>query len=222
MRTYVFPSLLLAITLCLFYFEPWYKAYDFSGLPLFAANYFSKINGSVFTIVPWVGYTSFGAFMAWNFKKYKASKRFYPVAIALALTAALFLMFASSPIFAFLGEYARFEIAAKVALNNYLFIRLGDVFWVFAFFMMLRGLLVHKTILAIGRSTLSIYVIHFIILYGSFTGMGLYRYWHGALKPVPAILGALLFMFVCTWLALLWEKRDITLKKIRLLFTSKP
>ena len=49
--------------------------------------------------------------------------------------------------------------------------------------------LIHK----IGINTLSIYVVHFIILYGSFTGIGLNRFYTEILTPWQAIIGALLF-----------------------------
>ncbi|MBT8301029.1 MAG: DUF1624 domain-containing protein, partial [Maribacter sp.] len=58
------PSLLLGVTAVLFLFEPIYKEWSFGFLPQAMANYFTKTNGSVFTIIPWFGYTTFGAYMA--------------------------------------------------------------------------------------------------------------------------------------------------------------
>ena len=96
--------------------------------------------------------------------------------------------------------------------NNYLFIRLGDVFVVFAVFMILRRLMTNKTVLKIGASTLSIYVIHFVILYGSLTGLGLYRFFHHSLSPEIVVPGALAFMITCTWLSLQYNKYELGIK----------
>ena len=99
-----------------------------------------------------------------------------------------------------------------IVLNNYLFIRLGDVLVVFAIFMLLRQFMTNRTVLKIGASTLSIYVIHFIILYGSFTGLGLYRFFHHELNPTLVIPGAVIFMIACTFLALQYGKYEVEIK----------
>ena len=70
----------------------------------------------------------------------------------------------------------------------------------------------NRTVLKIGQSTLSIYIIHFIVLYGSFTGLGLYRFLDHSLSPVIAVIGALLFMITCTYASLVYEKRKERIK----------
>ena len=40
----------------IFMFEPCYRNYSASNFPLLFANYLTKANGSVFTIIPWFGY----------------------------------------------------------------------------------------------------------------------------------------------------------------------
>jgi hypothetical protein len=62
--------------------------------------------------------------------------------------------------------------------------------------------------LRIGQNTLSIYVIHFIILYGSFTGLGLYRFFHHSLSPSIVVPGAILFMVICSYTALWYERNE--------------
>ena len=91
----------------------------------------------------------------------------------------------SSNWFVGLSRVSGIGLFADVYANNYLFIRLGDVLLVFAAFMLFRSLWKNRTVLKIGQSTLTIYVVHFIILYGSFTGLGLYRFFHHALSPTP-------------------------------------
>ena len=207
------PLLLLLTGVGLFLFEPVYKDWDYSALPPLLANYFTKANGSVFTVVPWVGYAAIGGFLATAFHRYRETKYLYLKSIGLGLSAAVLLLFLSSPLFVWLGQQTGISLFSAIALNNYLFIRLGDVMLVFSVFILLRSLMNQPLFLRIGQNTLSIYVIHFIILYGSFTGMGLYRFLHHSLAPATAIPGALLFMFASTWLALYYDKREETLKQ---------
>ncbi|MEL6483801.1 MAG: hypothetical protein AAFP96_03010, partial [Bacteroidota bacterium] len=161
---------------------------------------------------PWLGYASIGAFVSVLFNRFKTYKHLYPVAIGTFLAVGTSLIFLSSPAFLNLFKWTGILLFKQIELNNYLFIRLGDVFVVFALFMLAQAALKHKTILRIGSNTLSIYVIHFIILYGSFTGLGLYRFFDHSLTPAIAIPGAIAFMVVCTGLALQYDKREQDIK----------
>ena len=211
-RKQFFPAILLATTLLLFIFEPSYKSWGFTMLPDALANYLTKANGSVFTIFPWFGYATFGGFVSLMFARYQHFEFVYPTAIVTAIIGGIGLIFGSSYVFLTLSGATGLQFFADVFFNNYLFIRLGDVFLVFAVFMILRGLLKNATVLKIGQSTLSIYIVHFIILYGSFTGLGLYRYLHHALTPAMAISGALAFMLLSTYAALQYEKNKVAIK----------
>jgi len=216
-KKWMFPSLLVAITLFLFLLEPIYKQWSFNFLPTAIANYFTKTNGSIFTIIPWMGYTTVGASLSILFNRFKDFKQLYPTAIAIALLSGLSLIFFSSDLFVILYENTGYSLFKLIELNNYLFIRLGDVLVVFAIFMILRGIMNNKTILKIGASTLSIYVIHFVILYGSLTGLGLYGFFNHQLSPNIVIPGAFLFMITCTFVALQFHKNEVYLKS-RLVF----
>ncbi|MBC2840433.1 acyltransferase family protein [Robiginitalea sp. SC105] len=202
---WLFPALLLLITAGLFLFEPAYKMWSFEGWPAAFANYFTKANGSVFTIIPWVGYTAFGAFLATAFRRYGGTANLYPKSIALSLLTGGALAWYSSDFFIWMAGVTGWEHLNRVVENNYLFIRLGDVLLVFAVFMLLRGLMKKPLFLRIGQNTLSIYVIHFVILYGSLTGLGIYRFLHHSLTPGWVIPGALTFMVACTWLSLVYD-----------------
>ena len=76
-----------------------------------------------------------------------------------------------------------FILFSEVANYNYLFVRLGNVLILFGLFYALESYLKHAVILKIGQKTLSIYVLHFILLYGSFTGLGLNKNLWEKLKP---------------------------------------
>ncbi len=208
----VFPTALIAITLILFIFEPDYIKWSHAYLPPSVANYFTKENGSIFTFFPWFGYATIGAFLSLLFSKFKDFKYLYSFAIATAIVFGLGLIFGSSYVLLALAEATKIQLFADVFFNNYLFIRLGDVFIVFAVFMLLRKFLMNDTLLKIGQSTLSIYIVHFIVLYGSFIGVGLYYFFDHTLSPMIIIPGALIFMVLCTYLALSYENHKIIIQ----------
>lgn len=211
-KKFVFPAVLIVITLVLFLFERVYKDWTYPFLPEFLGNYLTKANGSVFTIVPWLGYTTIGAYISVLFTRYKNFKYLYPTAISIALAVGYVLIYQSTKAFSFLYESTGWEFLKLLVSNNYLFIRLGNVFVVFAIFMVLRRFMTNKTILNIGASTLSIYVIHFVILYGSLTGLGLYRPFNHSLSPEVVIPGALVFMLISTFFALQHNKYEDQIK----------
>ena len=227
-KNQLFPWALLGTTLLLFLFEPLYKHWPFSFLPDLLANYFTKANGSVFTIFPWLGYATIGAFISVLFSRFREHRLLYPVAIPSALIVGSALIYLSSPALGQLYQWTDLDFIRAIEANNYLFIRLGDVLIVFAVFMALRRFLTHRMILALGASTLSIYVIHYLVLYGSFTGLGLYGFFSQSLSPALAIPGALLFMSLCSHLALKYHLRQEQIKaqiawvptSIRSLFTE--
>ncbi|TVZ14007.1 heparan-alpha-glucosaminide N-acetyltransferase domain-containing protein [Maribacter sp. MAR_2009_72] len=211
-QKWIFPGVLAGTTLVLFIFEPIYKSMSFEILPQFLANYFTKAHGSVFTIIPWLGYASVGGFLSVIFTKFQEHKKLYTVLIPAYIGVGLTLIFLSSDFFYTVHEMTGIALFEAIYSNNYLFIRLGDVLLVFSLFILLRSFLMNATWLKIGQSTLSIYVIHFIILYGSFTGVGLYRFFHHSLTPWIAIPGAIMFMFICSFLALKYEDHKIEFK----------
>jgi hypothetical protein len=198
----------------LFVLEPQYKTMTHSYMPQLVANFFTKANGSVFTIFPWFGYATFGAFLSLLFTRFKDYKYLYPTAITLAFVVGFGLIRYSSDLVLLLAQTTGMKLFADLYFNNYLFHRLGDVFVVFGVFMLLRKFMTNRTVLTIGSSTLSIYVVHYMILYGSLTGLGLYAFLHHSLSPTLIVPGALAFMIACTFAAIRFErnKADIKLK----------
>ena len=208
LRPILFPLALVLFSLSLFLWEPVYKLWEYPGWPKALANYFTRANGSVFTIIPWVGYTAIGGALAALFRHYATDRHLYRNSIVLTLLAGWALVSQSSRFFSRLADWTGAELFDLVVANNYLFIRLGDVLLVFAAFMIARRWLKKDLFLKIGQNTLSIYVIHFIILYGSFTGLGLYRFFNHSLTPAQAIPGAIAFMVGCTAIALFYDANE--------------
>ncbi len=210
-RRWVFPALLLGSTLVLFLLEPAYKQLAYPFLPDALENYLTKVNGSIFTIIPWFGYSTFGAFLSVLFTRFKNARYLYPVAIGISLVSG-FLLLASSPAFAAMAEWTGSSLFKEIFNNNYLFIRLGNVMLVFAIFMALRHFLKSPALLKLGQNTLSIYVIHFVILYGSLTGFGLYYFFNHSIAPIVAVPGAIGFMILCSYTSLQYAKREVQIK----------
>lgn len=216
----LFSYTLLSITIFSFLFERYYNEISIPYLPIEISHYLTKENGSVFSLFPWFGYVSIGAYLAPLFIKYKENKNFYKkLPLALAITG-LLLLFTSSPLLLFLGSFFEINVFTVSGDYNYLFTRLGDVFLIFSIFVYLRNFLTHSLFIKIGKVTLSIYIVHHIILYGSWFDTGITKLYKNSLNYTEAIFGALVFMFLVCFLVL--KYRELTnniLKKGSQLFT---
>ena len=203
---WAYSMIQLSIVLLLFLGEPYYKNFEYEYLPQLFSNYLNKANGSVFTIIPWLGYSSFGALLSQVYLHFQNKPYFYPFFILSSLLSGLLLVHCSSDVFTeLIALHSTFAFLQEAVNNNYLFIRLGDVFIVFAVFSSLKVLTKYKSIVKIGQSTLTTYIIHYMILYGSFTGYGLYRYYKESLNWSEASAFALLFILTCTLSALVYH-----------------
>ena len=199
--------MLLGTTFVAFFFEPIYSHLTYEYLPMALANYFTKENDSVFTIFPWFGYASLGGFMGFLFYKNRENPHLYRnMVIWYILLGVILITFPY-----WMGKIAdtlQIHSLQLLAHGDYLIKRIGNVLLFFALFMILRHVITSPTLQKIGQNTLSIYVIHYIILYGSFTGMGLYRYFHDQLTPWQAIIGAILFVIVTILITFLYMRKE--------------
>ena len=218
-NTRILSLVLLSIGCFSFLYNPVYKDVSFNFLPLFLANYFTKANGSVFTILPWFGYVSYGAFLAIIFYKYLHKKYFKPIIISLFLAIGIFLMEYSSWALMQLYHLTEIQIFKDSAYFNYLFTRLGNVLVVFSLFYSLENYLKQAIITKIGERTLSIYFIHFVIIFGSFIGIGLKNFYYHSLTPTQAIIGALVFIVVVCLISFHYVKTNaFVYRQIRKLY----
>ena len=199
--------MLLGTTFVAFFFEPIYSHLTYEYLPMALANYFTKENDSVFTIFPWFGYASLGGFMGFLFYKNRENPHLYRnMVIWYILLGVILITFPY-----WMGKIAdtlQIHSLQLIAHGDYLIKRIGNVLLFFALFMILRHVITSPTLQKIGQNTLSIYVIHYIILYGSFTGMGLYRYFHDQLTPWQAIIGAILFVIVTILITFSYMRKE--------------
>ncbi|TPV31462.1 DUF1624 domain-containing protein [Paucihalobacter ruber] len=220
-KTLIFSVLLLVLGTVIFVTEPLYRNLDLSHLPIAIANYMSKANKSVFTILPWFGYMAYGGFISTLFYRYLERNVFKTSIIIGFITTGIILIKYSSLILYKLNLMTGIEVFKLSAGYNYLFTRLGDVLILFAVFYLLENVLKHFLILKIGQKTLSIYVIHFIIIYGSFTGLGLSQLIGKTLAPWEAVFGAFMFLILVCIIALNYVKtNEFIYSKILLLVNN--
>ncbi len=207
----VFSIVLLIIGLAIFLTEPLYRNLTLEHTPKFFANYISKQHGSVFTILPWFGFMAMGGFIATLFYKYAHKPKFKLITILSFITSGFILIFWSTIILVWLYKITNIDLFHACANYNYLFLRLGNVLVTFGLFYALEHFLKHSLILNIGKKTLSIYVIHFILIYGSFIGFGIRHVYAKTLTPCQAVFGSLLFIIATCIIAFHYKKVSIPL-----------
>lgn len=218
-NTYLFSIVTLVLGLVIFVSEPLYRNLTLEHVPAVFSNYVSKANGSVFTIIPWFGYISFGAYIATAFYRHLDKPNFKPVTVSIFFLLAYILIEWSTYILYYLSKWTDIQLFLDSANYNYLFTRLGNVFLYFSIFYGLERYLKPPLLLKIGQKTLSIYVIHFIIIYGSFTGIGLNTVIGKTLSPWQAVFGAIVFLIVVCFISFYYVRTNAYIYgKLRALF----
>mgnify|MGYP003627712262 FL=1 len=207
-HSYIFSTVLFVIGCISFVTEPLYRNLTLEHVPIIIANYITKANGSVFTILPWFGYSAFGAFISTVFFRHVHRDRFNVLTVITFFIVGSILIYYSSWFLTTLSYITNIELLKMSADYNYLFTRLGDVLILFGGFYALERFLKQSLIARIGEKTLSIYVIHFVLLYGSFTGYGLNKFLSNSLEPTTVILGAVLFMIVVCFISFHYAKTN--------------
>jgi uncharacterized membrane protein len=200
-KTLVFSILMLCLSIVIFTTEPWYRFLEVNHIPKIFSNYIIKVHGSVFTFLPWYGYICFGAFISTLFYRYLERPRFKLGIVSGFFIVGLLLINKSSWLFMKLYFWFDMSLFKDVANFNYLYTRLGNVFVLFGIFYLFERYIKQPLILRIGQKTLSIYVIHFIIIYGSFTGLGLNQIIGKTLVPWQAISGAIIFLILVCFIS---------------------
>lgn len=204
--------LLLLGSMC-FLTEPLYRSLDLNHIPKLFANYLTKSNGSIFTILPWFGFTAFGGFLATVFFAHVHRNRFRLVTVVSFFIFGSLLIEYSSWFLMKLHYWTDIELFKSSAYYNYLFTRFGNVLLLFGVFYAAEPFLKGSLIGKIGQKTLSIYVIHFIIIFGSFTGIGLKQFLSKSLHPTEAILGAIIFIIVVCLISFYYVKTNAFIYK---------
>ena len=205
---WVLALLFLIIGFGVFISEPLYRTLNLADAPILFVNYISQQNGSVFTIIPWFGFVAFGGFIAVLFSKFGHKNNYKPLKIIGFLVVGLLLIMFSSAGLKLTGDFFNCPLFIKSANYNYLFSRLGNVLVIFGIFYTFETYLKQAIITKIGQKTLSIYVIHFMIIYGSFTGLSLKHFFYKSLNPTQAILGAIVFIVIVCFISFYYVKTN--------------
>ena len=209
-KNHVWALAVLLFILGMFCFltEPFYRNIQLDGIPKVLANYVTTSYGSIFTILPWFGFTAFGGCIATVFLNHAHKKRFRYFTISAFILMGYTLLVHSSRLLMLIYELTDFAVFKAVAYYNYLFMRLGNVLLLLGIFYAAEPILKQRLIGKIGQKTLSIYVIHFIIIFGSFTGVGLKHFYYKSLNPTEAIIGAVFFMVIVCIISLNYVKTN--------------
>lgn len=149
---------------------------------------------SVFPLIPWTGFVLLGGAVGaliWDYREYIRDSRF-SLSMILSGIGVWFLSHGvlSGVDFVFSGNNEWFvKSAGLIGRFGQVLIVLGLLMRTEKYFKRSDGLF-----LKVGQKTLPIYVIHVMILYSGFIGVGLNKVWERSLNPWEATLGAALFI----------------------------
>lgn len=203
-------TVFISLSCLTFMLDPIRTELLFSGNFKFFSNYITQSNGSVFTLFPWIGYAFFGAGLSvlWSIKNISQHAK---TGFLLIFG---WLLLNSSAAFMWLHHTTDLIIFKQVAYNNYLFIRLGYVLIIIAVF---NGITANarliKPLNVLSKNTLTIYVIHFALLYGSWFRFGIKQLFYKNLNPFWSSFGAVFFVLVSCGLCLTYIKTKPMIKQ---------
>lgn len=173
---------------------------------------------SIFPIIPWMGYTMYGAMIGsilFDLQKHVKKWSFAFSFIAIGLFLFHFFKIIVYEFDQWLQNKTYFLY--KV---DWIYERLGMVFIVLGILMIVEKLLgdiKQNWFMKMGQNTLTIFILHFVLLYGSLTRMGLTKLFHQKLGPWEVTIGAILFI---AFFAVLVQSLDWI--KYQLRFLLKP
>lgn len=214
----VFRIIIPLLAISIFIFYPMYSEYDYSNWPPAIRNYFTMEYGSVFKLFPYLGFVLVGAFLGSLYTALYEKRKF--AFIGGLVIVGLFLTFKSSWVLQQLYLVTDIELFKQVGYNNFGFWRLGQILLVYSAFMLAEPIMPRFKILnKLGQHTLTVYIIHFFILFGSIFGLGIddVLIEKKSLSPYEAMIGAVIFITLVSWLTLRyhkWKDDGYTIKKI--------
>ncbi len=196
------PRLMAFAGIMVFCLSPDVEAADWSWLPLPIAAYFMK-TFSVFTVIPWIGYSLLGGVLGYHLHKRPALAftGWFPAAM---IGGGLMLHFYSTKWFKLLHVFTGWDNFMALGNYNYLFIELGHAVIVAGIIMYITPLWkrMPSLVLKIGSETLTVYTVHYIMLYGAVFGIGLSYFFKHSLTPWQCVIGAVLFEAFFIWMVI--------------------
>jgi uncharacterized membrane protein len=188
--------------------------------PGFIQNVFrNESKFSIFPIVPNLGFTMYGAFIGTLLFRFKNEVLTFKFQITLFLSG-IVLFFFSNELLNFLNRYLLLNSFNKIYSVDWLYERVGMSVLVLSMLLLINILIGNRNnnlFLKMGQNTLTIFIIHFMVLYGSVIGIGINDFFnqkHSPLNPWQAFVGAVLFI---GFHALLVQYLDEIKKKLKFL-----
>jgi len=202
-------TVFIFVSLTLLIFSPITSLINFASfLPLPVAAYFNSQTGSLFPLFPWLGYVTSGAvlgiFLVRNNELLAGSKL---VKYLFILSAGFFLLSYFIHFFAYklfyLKEYTKLLLQAELTT-----FRLSTVLFLSAVIFIISRLIknIPPIILKFGRYSLSIYIVHLIILYGSAVTLGINNVYRHKSNPVVSVAAALVMIFAMGKMTILLDR----------------
>jgi uncharacterized membrane protein len=152
---------------------------------------------SIFPILPRMGYTLYGAMFGVILYDYKENVKKWSFAIS-TIIIGVFLYFFLKEILIF-TDHKMGNTIYHIYKLDWLYECLGVVMIALGTLMIIEKLLGEikpNLFLKMGQNTLTIYILHMVILYGSITGFGLNRLFHNSLNPYHIIVATLSFLSI--------------------------
>ena len=198
----------------------WPKEYYWpESAPIFIQNMFHG-KYSIFPILPRMGYTMYGAMIGVILYTYKSKVKEWSFILSVFLIGA-FLYFFLKDILLILDEIFAHPIYHLYKVD-WLYECLGMVLIILSILIAIEkfiGEIKPNLFLKIGQNTLTIYILHMVLLYGSITGFGINRVIHKNLTPwqiLPATICFILFFVILIYyLDEIKLKLDFILKPIK-------
>jgi len=198
----------------------WPKEYYWpESAPIFIQNMFHG-KYSIFPILPRMGYTMYGAMIGVILYTYKSKVKEWSFILSVFLIGVFLYFFLKDILLILDGIFA--HPIYHLYKVDWLYECLGMVLIILSILITLEkfiGEIKPNLFLKIGQNTLTIYILHMVLLYGSITGFGINRLIHKNLTPwqiLPATICFILFFVILIYyLDEIKLKLDFILKPIK-------
>ncbi|PKL84481.1 MAG: hypothetical protein CVV22_12725 [Ignavibacteriae bacterium HGW-Ignavibacteriae-1] len=181
--------------LSLFYFYPSSLDVDWLAMfPLPIATYFTLDYGANFTIIPWMGFSLWGALLGYILSK-NVNIAFNYIFTFIIFALGLILHFGSGGILDLLFNLTGDMNLKYLLYNNYLFYHLGNTLIICGVISFIANTVkIPKLLAKTGQKTMMIYVVHIFIIYGTALNNGFMHYYKYSFVPWQSILAAVLLI----------------------------
>lgn len=159
---------------------------------------------SVFPLIPWLAFILYGATIGAYLSTHRSETKTIKFPVALILTG-LFLNFGLNHL---LFAWDEFFLTNVLSVSHW-FGKMGGVLVILGGLMLVLQKVPINTAslwVRIGQQTLVMYLLHCVVLYGAIIGLGLDSYIGHSLSPWQAVMGAVVFVGLFSWVAV-WADR---------------